>query len=394
MKKSAHLIILASLFFLWAFSCENKEPDRPDANEIESAIEPSSPTPNGSLKNGAAEKATPPFTIMVKNAFVFDASTDPFTRNITQEKGICLLAVGSVRNDTDKIIHRGGLFGTLTTTFAKAVKIVKHTSGMGFLPPVSSREPWRPGAWRNFRLVTRALDPIYREYIPLDLEAEIVLEVRDPLNYRLRSPLSTFRLPWRSLKGAPTSGSAAILEAITPISFEKPGTRRFQPGDLVKVCFQKGAGYKVLNENNLGGWLPYRSLQLDLEDFRILPPKKPPTTVQSGDISFTLERFSITDGPEKHLKIFTVQFKINNHSDKTSVSVKSVDFMYEFGPVDAPTGKLQILKDNSFKATTGWIIKANSSDTLKYFSTHPADKLPLEFIWWRSPKRRISVSLM
>lgn len=392
--KTAILILTLCMTIVFAFGCGEGTPPAPIAKEIDSAMEPSLTPGNGVAKAGAAEKTAPPFTIMVKNAFIFDASTDPFTKNITLEKGVCLIAVGSVRNDTDKILHRGGLFGTLTATFASEVKITKHTSGMGFLPAVSSQEPWRPGTWREFRLFTRALDPIYMEYTALDLEVEIVLEVRDPLNYRLRSPLTTFRLPWRTLKGAAVTGSAAVLETVIPINFEKPGTRQFQTGDLVRVSLQKGAGYKVLNEDGLGGWLPYRTLQLDLDDFRLLPAVKFPITEKSDNLTVVFERFSVTDAPEKGYKIFSAKFKVVNDNEKETISVKTVDFMFDFGPIDAPGGNLEILKEGALKSTTGWIVKSQSTDTLIYSATYPANKIPLEFVWWASPKHRIAIPLI
>lgn len=333
------------------------------------------------------------FKLVAKNALLFNADTDIFTRNLTQEKGICLLVVGAIRNDTNRLFHRGGLFGTLTTSFGKEVTIKKHTGGMGFVPEVSSEEPWRPGDWRNFRLITRALDQVYTEYEPTKVNVEIVLEVRDPLNFHLRKTLSEFSVPWSTLIGAGITGTVAVIEKITPINFEKTGSKKFSPGDLVKLTFQKGSGYKVLADDGSGGWLPYRALSLDKHDFRPFLERRPPVKTKSDDIAVSLSRMTKSRAKDQDKVIYTLELKIDNLDEKIQFQVRAPDMIIDFGPTDAPVGKLFVKDKNGYRNTSGITLKPGEKGTFRYVAEKSVKLAPFEWVWWVTSKIRIALPL-
>lgn len=392
------LFLMLSFFFatlVFSLNCgpQKTEPvEKPvPAKAIEvKEIDTETPPPRADSENKSKDER---FKLVVQNALLFDTGSDSFAGNLTQEKGVCLLIIGAIRNDTGRMFHRGGLFGTLTTSFGEEVVIKKHSGGMGFLPEVSSEEPWRPGDWRNFRLITRALDPIYIEYKPKKITAEIVLEVRDPLNFRLRKTLSEFSVSWSTLIGAGIEGTVAVVEKITPINFEKAGAKRFSPGDLVKVTFQKGSGYKVLADDGSGGWMPYRSLSLDKHDFNPFLERKPPVQVKSDGIAVNLSKMSRVRIKGKEKAVYTLDLEIENLHEKVQFQVRASDMIIDFGPTDAPIGKLFVRKEDGYSSTSGITLKPGKKADFRYVAENSISLPPFEWVWWVTSKTRIAAPL-
>lgn len=389
------LLLIALLFTLLTFgpACNSTTPDADSAPTLPTPDQPSIPEKTATpVQNDDPAKAGQ-FSMVVKNALLFDADKDPFTRNITQEKGICLLAVGSVRNDSDKIFHRGGVFATLTSDFGNDVIIRKHSGGMGFLPDVSSEAPWRPGDWREFRLITRALDPIYIEYTPSDVEAQIILEVRDPLNFRLRRVLSRFKVDWRPLMGTSVRGTTAFVEQFTPLTLENFAARRFEAGDLVRLTIQKGAGYKVVRDDGTGGWVPFRVISLDLKDFQVRKISKPPVEAQSNGMKLVLEELFAAPAMEKGSQAYTAKLTAVNGHAKQTVHVRTMDFLVDCGPDKAQMGKFIVMEKGLLKKVSSFTLKPQ--ETRKFsFTFQASSDLPLELVWWITSKRRLALPLI
>jgi hypothetical protein len=376
--KRIYIAIIAVAMSACMFAaCNSSAPQEPEARELVAypPEQPATPTPAPTPEKPEQEQ----FTIVVKNAFLFRAGKDPFTRNLTREKGICLLAAGSVRNNTDRLCHRAGLFGTLKAGFNDDVTITKHTGGMGFDPEVSSENPWRPGTWRDFELVTRSLDPIYIEYHPTSLDAEITLEVRDPLNFTLRETMTRFKLPWRSLQGCPTAGAAAILEKVRPLTGASKQQQSYQPGDLVNVRFQKGGGYKVSANGDEGGWVPFDALALDLEDFRLLPDSKRPVSAESDEQRWTLREFTAKPGPD-NLTYYLATFDIENLREKSGLAVRKNDFRIDFGPEQEEKGGLNLVENGENKSISVTTVKAGETARFE-FAVESEQSKPLEILW-------------
>ena len=393
MKKSLVLLLVVVLVCTVG-GCGSK--DKPPKTEAPAAPLPAGPAEKTDLATPSANSnriETGQFTIVVKNALLFDGDTDPFTRNISQEKGICLLVTGTVRNETNRIFHRGGIFATLNADFSGTVNIKKHSGGMGFLPEVTSEQPWRPGAWREFRLVTRAIDPIYKEYTPTNVETELVLEVRDPLKYRQRKMLTRFKLSWQTLLGAGVSGTTALVEQITPFTLENFAARRFESGDLLKLTFQKGAGFKVLNDDGAGGWVPYWAISMDTQDFEVLAPKKIPFQDKSADLVVTLDRFTVTPSPETGMFTYVADLQVINNDPKQTVNIRAMDLLVEFGPETAETGTLRVRQNGELKKVSSFTLKPTESMVCDYTVTQ-SSQTPLELVWWITSKRRVALPLV
>lgn len=387
MKKTHYIFIglaIIGLFVGCIRTQNSKSEPTPQAGENSPAQTPSEmPTPEKPKEK--------PFTISIKNALLFDASKDPFGRNLTNEKGMCLLVIGSARNNTNKICHRGGMFCTLKTTFAEDVTIEKHSGGMGFDPEVSSEDPWRPGTWRSFQLVTRAMDPIYYEFVPTKAQAEIILEVRDPLKFRLRQSLITFDVPWRALLGSRVSGTGVIMEPVTPLTSEKYAATKFEVGDLVRISFQKGSGYKVFNDDGLGGWVPYHALALDLNDYKLLPDKSPPVEATSETVAATLLEFSSETISETNQTVFKAKIQIVNGDNKKPITVRNDDFLLDFGPEDQAKGNLVFIDPTDGPKRT-FTTTLRPQETGTFLFTLARDRgTPLELSWWLGSNRRLSL---
>ena len=90
-----------------------------------------------------------PFLVFVRNCYLVDPQINPIGAPKSREKGIRMVVTGSVQNNSDRIIYRAGIFSKLVVYFGKNARFEKHSGGLGFDPPVTSTNPWRPGTLRE-----------------------------------------------------------------------------------------------------------------------------------------------------------------------------------------------------------------------------------------------------
>jgi len=272
---------------------------RPDFSSINAELQT---TPS---ENSSAGK---PFTVSIKNAFLFDPSIDTFAKSLSSEEGIHLAVFGSIRNNTDRTLHRGGIFATLFALFPKRTEIERHSSGLGFNPQISSKEPWSPGSWREFVLITRAMDSIYREYIPQKIYAQISLEIRDPLDYRYNSNITSLNVIWRPFIGAKLEGKAKTASELekdqenknvskSKKKFKKQEKFALQVGSDVDLLYQRGGGYKILTENGDRLWVRYNDLIIEQSDQLKIISSKAEYPKVSGSERAAIKVYSLSRAP-------------------------------------------------------------------------------------------------
>ena len=217
-----------------------------------------------------------PFPVFVKNCYLVDPEINPVGAPESRERGIRMVTRGSIRNNSRRIIHRAGVHSKLVVNFGKNAKFEKHSGGLGFDPPVTSGNPWRPGTWRDFNIVGRAFDPIYREYDPKTITGILSLEARDPMGYKFSEEVARMRPAWATLFGAVVD---ATIRATKDLSLKQgPFNYRttVKEGEDVKLIAQQGAAYLAMKDDRLAGWIEEDAL--NIPQYESLYPETPTRT--------------------------------------------------------------------------------------------------------------------
>ncbi|MBZ0272581.1 hypothetical protein K8I61_11130, partial [bacterium] len=294
-----------------------------------------SATPAGAPEPQPAEN---PFFAVVRHAYLVDPEINPVGAPDSREKGIRLVATGSIRNNTDKLIYRAGAFTKLIAVFDRDSRFEKHSSGLGFDPPVTSTNPWRPGSWRDFRIVGRSFDPIYREYEPQAIAATLSLEAKDPIGYSFSGELVKLKPRWEGLFGLVVQGDVTLNADVTAVY--GPGGRKMaaKAGDSVRLHAQQGAGFLAEREGELFGWISAEALNV--------PPYESlyPAEVK-GDLPLSIEipeRYRVRvleygwepkiDGlPEAAGGYMTFRVRVTNIAERQAAQIKPGMFWVDQG---------------------------------------------------------------
>ncbi|MCZ7583235.1 MAG: hypothetical protein M5R36_07800 [Deltaproteobacteria bacterium] len=237
-----------------------------------------------------AEPAASPFSVMVRNCYLVDPEINPVGAPESREKGIRMVLTGSIRNSSDRIIYRAGAYSKLVVYFGKNARFEKHSGGLGIVPPITSSSPWRPGAWRDFKIVGRAFDPIYREFEPQALSGVLSLEARDPLDFRFAEEIARMKPRWDTLFGVVVDQTVSLKEDVTLRYGPHNAKSDLKSGDEVRLVAQQGGGYLAERENRLLGWLPADALAI--KNYENLYPDNPARTFPM--VATVEDRFEIT----------------------------------------------------------------------------------------------------
>jgi hypothetical protein len=235
-----------------------------------------------------------PFQVSIRNCYLVDSEIDPIGAPASREKGIQMVITGSLRNNSDRIIHRAGVYSKLIVYFGKNARFEKFSGGLGFEPPVTSSNPWRPGAWRDFEIVGRTFDPIYREYDPKGLTGILSLEAKDPLGFSFAQDIAKMKPRWDTLFGAVVDQTVPVPEKQS-VTYGPNNTKiEIKAGEMVKLVAQQGGGYLVQAEGRLAGWIPSQSL--DIRQYEGMYPEIPARTfpmvaTSEGHFEFTVTEY-------------------------------------------------------------------------------------------------------
>jgi hypothetical protein len=201
-----------------------------------------------------------PFSVLVRNCYLVDPDINPVGAPESREKGIRMVVTGSIRNNSERIIHRAGVYSKLVVFFGKNARFEKYSGGLGFDPPVTSSNPWRPGAWRDFEIVGRAFDPIYREYEPRAISGVLSLEAKDPLGFSFSQEIARMKPRWETLFGIATDTAAPVSEAIKLTYGPNNIKTEIKPEEQLKLIAQQGGAYLAVKNDKLIGWIPDKNV--------------------------------------------------------------------------------------------------------------------------------------
>ncbi|MCB1152881.1 hypothetical protein KDL45_04470 [bacterium] len=348
-------------------------------------VEEASPTPTPSMPlPGTSTPATPanpddtatseetPFSYVIYNAYLVDPDINPVGVAKTREKGIRLFVRGRLRNNTDRVIYRAGVFGKLVVNFDKNVKLEKHSGGLGFDPAITSSNPWRPGTWRDFSITTRAFDPIYREFDPKTITGVISLEAKDPLDYTFKDEIGRLRPMWETLFGAVVASTVQMNEDTT-VEYGPNRTRtNLKENDEVELVAQQGAAYLALKNGLIAGWIP--EAELRIQQYQQMYPDIPLRTFPMiatvpGKIRITALDYlyeTAHDGlPAREEGYMALKVQIQSLAERQTFTVSPDDFWIDQGSGRFAEGFDNVknvegaLPDNTRLApgeeVTGWI---------------------------------------
>jgi hypothetical protein len=172
----------------------------------------SGPVPSVPAPSPAAVQTVSGFAVEVASARLVDArlhAIDALKGVETEEAGTRLAIAGRIRNDSRDTIYRGGVFASLAACFSKACTD-RDSEGRGFVLPLSGGDPWLPGRWRSFRVVTRPFDPVYSEMQPETSSYAIHGDLRGALGGRWEGVLLTGIRPWSEASGYVTSETTPL----------------------------------------------------------------------------------------------------------------------------------------------------------------------------------------
>ncbi|MCL4236309.1 MAG: hypothetical protein KJ042_17540, partial [Deltaproteobacteria bacterium] len=221
-----------------------------------------------------------PFTVLIHNCYLADPSINPIGAPTSREKGVRLVVSGAIRNNSERLIFRAGIFSKLVVNFGTEPSLEKHSPGLGFEPAVTSNDPWRPGTWRTFRIEGRALDPIYREFKPKTITGVLSMEARDPLDFRFANEIERTRPRWDVLFGIPVDMATTTAEEVS-IAYGPKAIKKILPkGAAVKIVAQQGGGYLALAQGQYFGWVPEKSLAI--RQYESMYAEQPPVNFPLG----------------------------------------------------------------------------------------------------------------
>ncbi len=289
------IFVLVCAFLILLCACSRENPTPPEATPDPSRMTPPMPLP-GTSTPMTPEKKSPeadeqdPFSVFVKNCYLVDPEINPIGAPESREQGIRMVTRGSIRNNSGRIIHRAGIHSRLVVNFGKNAKFEKHSGGLGFDPPVTSSNPWRPGTWREFNIVGRAFDPIYREYDPKTITGILSLEARDPMGYKISEEVARMRPIWSTLFGAVVDAQIRVRKEVAlkegPFNYRTT----IKEGENVKLIAQQGAAYLATEDDVLAGWIEEGAL--DIPQYESLYPDTPARTFPM--MATYEERYQIT----------------------------------------------------------------------------------------------------
>jgi len=207
-------------------------------------------------------------------ALLFDPRTGPINASLDDEPGVHLLVAGRIQNDSGRLLHRAKVYATVAAIFSEQTVSERHSGGLGFEPTIDSEHPWPPQTFAPFRCITRALDPIYLEYLPDRITAVLTLTARDPLNYFFQDRIDEFEVEWTPMLGVIVGGEATA--ALDGQGYCAPQAEDclIAHGQQLRVLYQRGAGFKVLDEADRPRWLKYDQLSFAVSETPALPLPK------------------------------------------------------------------------------------------------------------------------
>jgi hypothetical protein len=272
-------LLCASLVLCFACSREQAAPSRQalgDTRQTPPMPLPGTSTPMVPEVIDAKSSEENPFPVFVKNCYLVDPEINPIGASESRERGIRMVTRGSIRNNSRRIIHRAGVHSKLVVNFGKNAKFEKHSGGLGFDPPVTSSNPWRSGTWRDFNVVGRAFDPIYREYEPKTITGILSLEARDPMGYRISEEVARMEIQWATLFGAVVDATIRTTESIVLKQGPYGYRTKIKEGEDVRLIAQQGAAYLALYKDRLAGWIEEKAL--NIPQYESLYPETPTRT--------------------------------------------------------------------------------------------------------------------
>jgi hypothetical protein len=250
----------------------------------------------------AAADAARQFPAAVEQALLFDPRMGPLNASLSDEPGPHLLAIGSVRNDTGRVLHRAKIYATLAAAFGERTVIERHSGGLGFSPPVNSDDPWRPGTERSFACITRPLDPIYLELFPEKVTGALTLTAQDPLSFRFRGEIARFAVEWKTVFGVARDRRAIVVGDADGVG-AVPKECRLPREHPLRLLYQRGAAFKAVDEAGRFCWLKYDQFAYDAPAAAPAvadPPARLPFAVRLDD-GLTV-RVTRVAGPAAHVE--------------------------------------------------------------------------------------------
>lgn len=200
------------------------------------------------------------YQVLVDQALLFDPRTGPINASLDDEPGIHLLVAGRIYNNSNRLLHRAKVYATVAASFPEQTVTERHSGGLGFEPTIDSEHPWQPQTYIVFRCITRALDPIYLEYLPDRIAALLTLTARDPLSYFFQDRIDEFEVEWLPVLGVIAGGEATAAGDGQAYCAPQAAECLISQGQKLQILYQRGAGYKVVDETGRPRWLKYDQL--------------------------------------------------------------------------------------------------------------------------------------
>ena len=251
--------LLALMLSLGA--CNDEAPPKPISNEsgVASNQEPSAPIPTTKapeLKTAPLVQERSTFKTEVLSFGIYDSGL----QNVDLPKGYedelpgpRLVVTGRILNASKEPIHRGGVFGHLKVC-AESNKCVERPShGRGFTVPLSGTQPWRPGTWRHFTVLTRSTDPVYREIKPEAVTGRLELKAQGPIDVDWEDEVWNSPVPWRAF------GGYAVMQPSKLTAPVRQANLSLKTGEPIYVLAVAGMKAYV-RSGKRAAWLPLEDL--------------------------------------------------------------------------------------------------------------------------------------
>ncbi len=166
--------------------------------------------------------------------------------------GITLTIRGTITHNLPDRVNSATLRGVVFAEFGDEAKVLRSSSGMGFVEDVSSNDSWEQGVAREFEVVTRPIDPVYCLYTAERAAAALHLSVRTPLGMERSVTVAVATMPWQPSVGFSVDQTALALSDFVLVS---PFARaNVSAGSFVDVLYARRGRALFRNATGMIGW--------------------------------------------------------------------------------------------------------------------------------------------
>ena len=278
-------------------------------------------------------------------------------------KGMQLELSGLISNGLTDMVHRATLTVLVYLDFSDEMVILRASSGNGLYSEPTSDLPWKAGTELRFSASTRAIDPIYCEYVPREALAAIHLSLETPLGFRFEGVVWAAPFEWSTIRGTHVDASATVLMAGTAKT--SLNQTKLPAGAPVHLAFVYRDQALLDDRERILGWFELRALALDAPQLPrvVMPPATSTLIFERAMTTLTLSDF------ERGERSITARVMLENTGAKPApCEVKSLVLLTELGslqpvldPVLAEGCAARIAPESALRGTLTFSVRPAST---------------------------------